>query len=74
MSKIDKRQRLESDPFTFKVTKDQKLIIYRGAKKVKIISAKKSADFISLAKSADEQTIQLALAKITGHYKHGNER
>ena len=74
MSKIDQRKRLESDPFTFKVTKEKKLIIYRGSKQIKIISSKKNQDFLALIETADEATIQLALAKLTGHYKHGNER
>jgi len=72
---IDKREQLETNPFTFRFTKDEKLLIYRGNKQIKIVKGKASERFANLLKSgADELGIQLALAKITGHYKHGNEK
>ncbi len=70
---IDERQRLVSRPFTYKVTKNNKLIIYRDNKQIKIISGKPATKFLHLADNADEQSLQLKLAKLTGHYKHGNE-
>ncbi len=73
--KIDQRKQLETHPFTFKFTKDQKLIIYRNNQQIKIVKGKTSARFANLLENkADELSIQLALAKITGHYKHGNEQ
>ena len=70
---MDKRKRLVTDPFTYRSTKDGKLIVYRGAKQVKIVSGKKAINFIFLAQSADEVTIQQALARLTGHYRQGSE-
>lgn len=72
--KIDERQQLTQRPFTYKITKNNKLLIYRDNKQIKIISGKTVTNFLHLAEQADEQTIQLKLAKLTGHYKHGNER
>ncbi len=72
--KIDQRKQLEQRPFTYKIAKDNKLLIYRDNKQIKIIRGKTAEDFITLSKQTDTQTIQLKLAKLTGHYKHGNER
>ena len=71
---IDKRNQLILNPFTYKVTKENKILIYRNSKLIKVISDKSNTDFLKLiAAKKDEQTIQLALAKLTGNYKHGNE-
>lgn len=72
--KIDQREQLTHRPFTYKITKSNKLLIYRDNKQIKIMSGKAAANFIRSAEQADEQAIQLKLAKLTGHYKHGNER
>lgn len=71
---IDQRQQLQQHPFTYQFTKDKKLMIYRDNKFIKIVKGKLSTAFFELQKNADEQSIQLKLAKLTGHYKHGNER
>lgn len=70
---IDKRGQLVEDPFSYKITKNQKLIVYRNNKEIKIIGTKLLNKFLVTVKRGDEQQIQLALAKLTGHYKHGNE-
>ena len=61
------------NPFSFKITKENKVIIYRNHKQIKIVKGKWSTDFIDSVSSLNEEDIQLKLAKITGHYKHGNE-
>lgn len=71
---VDKRKRLEEDPFSFKFTKENKLIISRANKQIKIITGKHSTRFRKLSESASEEEIQLALAKLTGNYKRGNEK
>ena len=74
-SNVDKRNQLQENPFAFKITKDSKVIIYRSNKQIKIIPEKLAVDFIKLVnQDADEVTIQLTLAKLTGNYKHGNEK
>ena len=61
------------NPFSYKITKENKVIIYRNHKQIKIVKGKWSIDFIDSVSSLNEEDIQLKLAKITGHYKHGNE-
>lgn len=75
ISNIDKRNQLLENPFAYKITKDSKVIIYRNNRQIKIIPEKQAVDFIRLIyQDADEVTIQLTLAKLTGNYKHGNEK
>ena len=62
------------NPFSYFITKDHKLIVSRNNKQIKIIKGKNFLDFLQLEKSGDEEAIQLKLAKLTGHYKHGNEK
>lgn len=62
------------NPFSYKVTKERKVMIYRGNKLIKIVKGKWSEDFISNQFRWSEEDKQLKLAKITGHYKHGNEK
>jgi len=71
----DKRNILkEEKPFSYKKTKDKKGLIYWNNKLVLII---KGNDFTKLEKkemSHDAYAMQLFLAKLTGHFKHGNEK
>lgn len=60
--------------FNYKYTKAKKVLIYRDNKLIKTLSEKESAKFIEKTEGADDQEIQIELAKVTGKYKHGNER
>ncbi len=71
---MDKRNRLISHPFSYQLTKEDKLIIFRDNKQIKIIKGKACIDFISFIEGADESSIQLKLAKLTGHYKHTSNK
>jgi len=62
------------NPFTFKITKDKKILIYREHRQIKIVKGKWCDQFIRALPELEEEAIQLKLAKITGHYKHGNEK
>ena len=61
-------------PFSYVITKDNKLIISRNHKQIKIVKGKRYEDFIQLLRKGNELEIQFKLAKLTGHYKHGNEQ
>jgi len=61
-------------PFTYFITKNNKLIISRNNKQIKIVKGKGFEDFKVLLLAGDEEKIQLKLAKLTGYYKHGNEK
>lgn len=73
MPPIDQRERLVSDPFSHRVTKDGRMRISRGGRVVVTLSAKQ-ADKLLAKIARDPDAEQLLLAKATGHYKHGNER
>lgn len=73
-NEIDKRQKLQDEPFDFQITKDQRVLIYWHGKQIKILAGKAAQKFIASIKDLDDFEIQLALAKATGHFKHGNER
>ncbi len=71
---IDKRQKLQDEPFDFQITKDQRVLIYWQGKQVKILAGKVAQKLITILDGLDDDAIQLALAKATGNFKRGNER
>ncbi|MBX3080177.1 MAG: hypothetical protein KF716_01000 [Anaerolineae bacterium] len=71
---IDKRGKLEEDPFDFQITKDRRILIYRDNALIKVVHGHDAEKLIPTLETSDEELIQLALAKVTGNYKHGNER
>jgi len=71
---IDKRGKLEEDPFDFQITKDRRVLIYRDNALIKVARGQDAEKLIPTLETGDEESIQLALAKITGNYKRGNER
>lgn len=71
---IDKRQKLQDEPFDFQITKDQRVLIYWHGKQIKILAGKAAQKFIAMMDILDDDEIQIALAKVTGNFKRGNER
>lgn len=71
---VDKRNILDEEPFSYKITKDNKVFIFWHGKQVSILSGKESERFIVKIKTADTKEAQLIMAKITGNFKHGNEK
>ena len=71
---IDRRARLDEDPFAYRVTKDGRVLISRGNVQVGIVAGARAARLIAELESGDDTARQLALAKITGNYTRGNER
>lgn len=71
----DKRNILRDEqPFDYKILKDNKAHIFFKNKAIKIVIGK---DYDKLIKKIDENNdyeLQLFMAKITGHFKHGNEK
>ncbi len=74
MSNIDKRGKLQEHPFSHKLTKSNKLMIYFKGKHIKTLNSKQTDAFIAKSRGKTEMEVQLILAKITGNFKHGNER
>ena len=71
MSEIDK---LEELPFTYRTTKDGKVFIQWHGKQITILKGEAAEKFITAVKQADAQPAQLLMARVTGHFKHGNEK
>lgn len=74
MSKIDKRDRLKEKPFTYMVTKANKIIIYYENRQIMILNEKESIRLQKGLNNKSEFDVQLKLAKVTGNFKRGNER
>lgn len=71
---VDARQRLQSDPFDYRLHKSGQISITRGGVQVATVSGAAAAKIASALESADDAGQQLLLAKVTGNYKRGNER
>ena len=75
MSKsIDKRGVLEEDVFGYHANKDGKVFITWHGKQVTILKDKAATTFLKKVQAADRHQAQLLMAKLTGNFKHGNER
>lgn len=75
LNNIDKGKRLEENCFSYRVSKDHRVFISWYGKQVMILKGKGSEKFlakIGKAKTAMEE--QLIMAKVTGNFKHGNEK
>ena len=65
---------LKDYPFSYKLGKEGKVLIYHYDKQIKVISGKKSKSLIEKLEWSNEDEEQMVLAKITGNFKRGNER
>lgn len=74
MSKIDKRDKLKQKPFNYIVTKANKIIIYYENRQIMTLNEKNSVRLQKRINGKSGFDVQLELAKITGNFKHGNER
>jgi len=74
LNEVDKRNRLDEEPFSYNASKDRKVFIYWYGKQVTILKGKKSDKFLERIEKADSKEEQLIMAKVTGNFKHGNEK
>lgn len=74
MSNIDKHDRLKENPFSYMMTKAQKAIIYYEGRQIMMLGEKESMKLSSRLNGKLDFDIQMELAKVTGNFKHGNER
>lgn len=75
MGDIDKRNRLNEEVFTYRISKNNSVFISYKGKEIKIVKGKEAEKLMGRIESAEtHREIQLALAKITGNFKHGNEK
>jgi hypothetical protein len=71
---IDKRDRLKEEPFDYKITKQGKMFITYEGRQIMILSEKETAKIKRKMDGQDSFGVQMVLAKVTGNFKHGNER
>jgi hypothetical protein len=75
MSGVDQHGYLEEEqPFSYRKTKDGKVFISHEGKQIKVLKGKQAEKLLENLEHGDALDIQLALAKITGNFKRGNER
>jgi len=70
---IDKRSRLDDEIYSYRESKD-KVFIFWYKKQVMILKGQQARKFIDKIEHLDGKAAQLVMAKITGNFKHGNER
>lgn len=74
MTPVDQRDILDEEPFDYKELKDNKVQIYWNNKPVMIVKGSAAQKLLMKIEKASGKEIQLALAKITGNFKRGNEK
>lgn len=74
MSEEKNPNTLEEKPFSYRKYKNGKISICWKEKEVMILKGKKADKFSLQMENASEFDAQMMMAKITGNFKHGNER
>ena len=74
MGERDERNRFEDDLFSYYVNKDGKVFIAWQNRQIMILKEAKARKLLAQLAGAERRQVQLLLAKVTGHFKHGNER
>ncbi|MDQ6695175.1 MAG: hypothetical protein M3014_12275 [Chloroflexota bacterium] len=74
MSEIDKRSKLDEEVFSYRVGKDIRVFIFWQGKQVMILREQQAEKFLGRIEGLTGKDAQLVMAKITGNFKHANER
>lgn len=70
----DARHVLDDDIFDYRTSKDGKVFISWKGKQVMILKGEQARSFLAKVEGREHHEAQLVMAKITGNFKHGNER
>lgn len=70
---IDRRGRLEEEPFDVQVTRDKVLVRFRG-RLVRTLTGADVDEIRAAVATGDSAAVQLLVARKTGNFKRGNER
>ena len=65
---------LAAEPFSYFVTKDNRLHIFCNGKLAKVLKDRAAMKFLDRIEYLETKDQQLAMAKETGQFKFGNER
>lgn len=74
MPKRDARNRFDEDIFTYRATKDGKVLISSEGKLVTTVAGRPAQQLMFKLQTSDRLEVQHLLARATGNFKHGNER
>ena len=70
---VDRRGKLEEEPFTVKATRDKVLVEFRG-RLVRTLVGRDADEVRRAIDAGDDAALQLLVARKTGNFKRGNER
>ena len=75
MDQMDKHNRLDETPFSYRITKDHTILISWRNKQIKILKGKEADKIVNKVSQMeeDERKVHFIMAKITGNFKRGNE-
>ena len=65
---------ITDEPFSYRSTKNGLVQISYHGRTVTTLSAREGTRSLARVESGDRKDAQLAMAKDTGHFKHGTER
>jgi hypothetical protein len=65
---------LAEDPFSYRVTKDGRVLVDRSGRTLTVVTGKAAKALVSRLDRADADGVQQLLARATGNYRRGNER
>lgn len=65
---------IANEPFDYRATKAGLVCISYKGRVVTTLRGVESSRFLSRVESGSSRDVQLAMAKSTGHFKHGSER
>ena len=74
MGTSDARGRLADRPFSYRTSKDGQVFVSWHGRTVLTLRGDDAHRLLARLANLDEAGQQLALAKVTGNFKHGNER
>jgi len=74
LGEIDKRGRLDDEIFSYQVTKDGRVRLFWYERQVKTLAGDEAQKLLKKLDGLEGHDLQLALAKVTGNFKRGNER
>ncbi len=72
---VPNKDRLDEQQFTYKIDREGSILVSWNGKHVRTYAGNKAARLqLELESAETERDVQLALARITGNFKRGNER
>ncbi|MCU0303563.1 MAG: hypothetical protein MUC56_05860 [Thermoanaerobaculales bacterium] len=70
----DGRGGLADPPFSYRTGKDGEVFISWRGRRAAVLGGRRAASFLARVAGLDAAGQQLAMAKVTGNFKRGNER